>query len=117
MLCRINHTDSLNQRICTVVEADGRNIVLYIKLRWHKKTGKWFMSLDDENEQTIIRNIPLICGTQFPTANLLRQFAYLGLGSCFVLPLVDNPSTEHPAKGNLGGEKEFALVWGDTVGE
>ena len=117
MLNMIKNSDRLNQRVCTVVDVDDRNIVLYIKLRWHKKTGKWFMSVDDGNEKPLIRNVPVISGTEFPVANLLRQFAHLDVGSCFVVPLVDNPTTENPAKLTLGNGKEFALMWGDTIAE
>ena len=117
MLLAVTTISSRNQRIRTVLEVDGRNIVLFIKLRWLKAVQKWYMSVDDENENTIIRNVPLLAGKSYPTINLLRQFAHLGIGSAFVAPLVENPSTENPSDTNLGLDKEYALVWGDTFAE
>lgn len=117
MYSAINNIDSLNQRIRTVVQIDGVNKLLFIKLRWHKLTGKWHMSVDDSNEQPVVRNIPLLAGSGPGPGNLMRQLAHLGIGSAYVVPAVDHPSTENPVSDNLGLNGEFLLVWGDTVAE
>lgn len=114
MLAIINTGDSLNQRIRTVVEVDGQNIGLIIKLRWCGAVEKWFMSVFDEWENPIIRNVPLVLGVTFPSANLLRAVSHKKIGCAFVYPLVENPSTPDPARDNFGLGKEFALMWGDT---
>lgn len=117
MLSIVKTIDDKNQRIRTVLEVDGKNIVLFIKLRWHEIAQKWFMSVDDENENTLIRNVPLVRGESYPTSNLLRQFAHLEIGSAYVVPMVESPSTENPSADNLGMDREFALIWGDTFAE
>ena len=117
MLFMVKTIDSKNQRIRTVLEVDGKNIVLFIKLRWLGAVQKWYMSVDDENENTLIRNVPLLCGESFPTSNLLRQFGHLAFGSAYAAPLVERPTTENPGKNNLGTDKEYALIWGDTFAE
>lgn len=117
MFAMVKNIDAKNQRIRTVLEVDGRNIVLFIKLRWLEAVQKWYMSVDDENENTLLRNVPLVCAESYPTSNLLRQFAHLAIGSAYVVPLVENPSTENPVTDNLGIDREYALIWGDTFAE
>lgn len=116
-LLAIDNSPSLNQLGRTVLEIDGKNTVLYIKLRWLDKIGKWMMSIKDERGDPIIRNIPLVASKSYPSADLLNQFAYMFIGSAAVLPTVNNPSTPIPADSNLGLNKEWVLVWGRPDGE
>ena len=47
-LLALDNSLEANQRSRVIVEIDGKNVVLYIKLRWHVKTEKWMLSLFDE---------------------------------------------------------------------
>ena len=112
-----NIPSNRNQRVCTSVEVDGRNRVLYIRLRWLGKVGKWYMAVDDENETPVIRGVPLLAGQPDQPANLLRALAHLELGSAFVAALSEHPSSENPLPDTLGVNGEYCLVWGDTLAE
>lgn len=113
----INTADDLNQKIKTVVSVDGRNISLSIKLRWYDVIGLWLMTVYDEEDNVIVSNVPLLAGESFPSANLIRQIEHKGFGSAAIVALVANPTTENPGEKNLGVDKEFALLWGDTDAE
>ena len=106
------NTPDLNQMDRCVLEIDGENRVLYIKLRWLKKTERWLMSIFDDEGNPVLRNIPLIAGQAFPSADLLDQFGYLGIGHASCFPTEHIPSTEQPSFDNLGLDKEWSLLWG-----
>lgn len=107
--------DHENQTNRVVVEVDGRNIVLYIKLRYHYAISRWLMSVFDEMENPLVRHIPVLAAGGATGGNLLRQFAHLRIGSAYLLPrskdrLYDEPTLESLAM-------EFYLLWGDTPNE
>lgn len=111
-LSLICNTADLNQLDRTVVEIDGKNRTLFIKLRWHKKISRWMMSVFDEANNPVLRNIPIVGGFDYPSADLLYQFYYLGIGHAASFPFEDDPSTENPSYNNLGFGKEWGLGWG-----
>lgn len=111
-LVALDNSLEANQRSRVIIDIDGRNTVLYVKLRWHVKTEKWMLSLFDEEGNPIIRNIPLVTSRSFPSADLLNQFAYMFMGHVSVLPTVNSPSTMIPYRDNLGVNREWMLVWG-----
>lgn len=111
-LTLVGNSDSLNQRNRVVLNINGRNKVLFIKLRWHQKINKWLMSIADENNVPVIRNVPLVQAWSYPSINLLRQFGHLDVGEAGVLKTTAYPSTQNPSRDNLGVGKEWLLVWG-----
>ena len=111
-LVALDNSLEANQRSRVIIDIDGRNTVLYVKLRWHVKTEKWMLSLFDEEGNPIIRNIPLVTSRSFPSADLLNQFAYMFVGHASVLPTVNKPTTMIPDRTNLGVNREWMLVWG-----
>lgn len=111
-LSLICNTDDANQLDRVVLDIDGENTVLFIKLRWHRKIQKWMMSIFDEENKPKVRNVPLVSSVDYPSANLLRQFDYLGIGVASVLPSINDPTTLIPSISNLGANKEWGLVWG-----
>jgi len=107
----ICNTDYGNQLDRVVLNINNKNTVLFVKLRWHKKIQRWLMSIFDEDNSPVIRNIPLVPSYDFPAANLLNQFEYLQIGEASVFPTVVNPTTAMPVFENLGAKKEWGLVW------
>ena len=109
MIC---NTPDTNQRLRTVLNIDGKNTVLYLQLRWHQKINKWMLSVSDEYKNPILRNIPLVGGYSYPSADLLAQFAHLFIGHAATFPFQNAPATPNPTYENLGRDKAWALVWG-----
>jgi len=72
----------------------------------------WVATIADVSTgQIILDSLPLVTG-QYPAANLLGQYAYLGLGSAVVLNMENSP-LDYPDSETLG--TIFLLAWGDTV--
>jgi len=66
------------------------------KFRVIWRAGCWYLDLSDSSDSLIAGSIPLVTG-----ANLLSQYAYLGLGfSLFVVCDVDGQ--EYPTEDDLG---------------
>lgn len=102
---------SPNQSFQTTLFVDGRNITLGLDLSYNDMAGYWTLRISDPvTGQIILDSIPLVTG-EYPAANLLGQYAYLGIGSAFVIP-VGGSSLDYPDDASLGNS--FALIWGDT---
>ncbi len=63
----------------------------------------WQLDLMDQNNSPLILGIPLVTG-----ANLLAQFAYLGLGFAMFCYTAGNPSAP-PTFNNLGGAAQVVV--------
>jgi hypothetical protein len=94
---------------------DGRNLPLILTFRYNSEADYWIISItDDISGVMLIDSLPLISGI-YPSANMLAQYAFLGIGSIFIVKVnPDNPDVA-PNTFNLG--KDFQLVWGDTIYE
>lgn len=117
MFQALQNNDDLNQVLRTVVQIDGKSMVLNVQFRWNAKIQRWLMTVMDEQENVLVWNIPLLKTEASTAANLLHQLAYKEIGSAGIFQIVNSPSSENPAADNLGLEKEFVLIWGDTVVE
>lgn len=63
----------------------------------------WIMDLQNDREEPVISGIPLVTG-----ADLLAQYAYMGLG--FKLVVVCDDSTQvYPTKTDLGGRSHLLV--------
>ena len=111
-LSLICNTDDINQRDRVVLKIENKNRVLYLKLRWHVKIERWMLSIFDEDNNPVLRNIPLLAGFDYPSADLLRQFEYLEIGHAAVFSFTQEPNTPNPVADNLGAYKVWGLVWG-----
>lgn len=89
---------------------DGKNITLSFRLRYNTVAGYWVITIAGINGNPIIDSIPLLDGV-YPSANLLGQYTYLGIGSAYI---VKNGKVEgdRPDDTNLGSL--YLLVWSDT---
>ncbi len=105
-------TTAPNQTFNCTIPIDGENRPLSFQLRYNSIAKYWNLTIiDARTKATLIDAIPLMVG-EYPAANLLEQFEYLGLGSAVVVKEGDLKHDENPNDSNLGSE--FYLVWGDT---
>jgi hypothetical protein len=104
-------TSDPNQTLRTTVTVDGTARNLQLKISYNESASYWVMDVTDPATGTILLSgIPLITG-EYPSANVLGQYGYLGIGSAYVVP-VGSVAMDWPDAGNLG--TEFVLVWGDA---
>ncbi len=93
------------------LNVDGKNLTLDFALKYNEMAGYWIMTVSDPVSGNIyLDSIPLLTG-DYPAANILEQYAYLNIGSAYILN-VGNASSDSPDDTNLG--TDFLLVWGDT---
>ncbi|GAB6170544.1 hypothetical protein JCM15765_03970 [Paradesulfitobacterium aromaticivorans] len=105
-------TNEPNQNFITTIPVDGKNITLKLRIRFNSAGNYWMMSITDPKTGSLILDgIPLLSG-EYPAADLLGQYKYLGLGSAAIVN-AGNSSMDSPDSTNLG--TDFLLVWGDTV--
>lgn len=105
-------TTDPNQNFTCTVPVDAKNLTLKFVLRYNTEADYWLMSVSDaQTSQTYIDSLPLITGN-YPAADLLEQYAYLGIGSATVVK-IGSISGDIPDDTVLG--TDFVLVWGDTV--
>lgn len=64
----------------------------------------WILDLLDEQSNPIISGIPLVTG-----AELLAQYAYLGLGFKLVM-VCDDPAQDYPSKTDLGSRSHLLVL-------
>ena len=101
-------TSDPNQSFQATLSVDGNNITLSFKLYFNEVAGYWVMTIiDPSNSETLLDSIPLL-----PSMNILKQYAYLRIGSAYLVN-ASQTQEEYPTDKNLG--TDFILVWGDTV--
>lgn len=94
-----------------VVEVNGQKIPLLFRFRFNVVGKYWFLDVSNAiNGSMYLSGVPLVTG-EYPAADLLEQFHYLGIGKALIAKMTDTPPTEIPDDRNLG--VEFALAWGD----
>ncbi|CAI1018630.1 Uncharacterised protein [Serratia ficaria] len=76
---------------------------LNMRIMWRDEAG-WLLDLMDGAGAELVNGIPLV-----PGANLLEQYAYLGIAGALAV-LVDNNEPELPTKTNLGVSSHLYYV-------
>lgn len=104
-------TPNPNQTFLTSLNIDGGVGDQYIGLRYNETAQYWVMTLFDANGNIVLDSIPFITG-EAPAANILGQFAYLKLGSAFILNASAVAQPPYPNDEDLGSD--YVLIWGDT---
>ncbi|MGG3884358.1 phage baseplate plug family protein [Brevibacillus panacihumi] len=105
-------TPGMNQTFTCTLPVDNKNITLNFSLTYNTPGGYWFMSLTDhETGELLIDSLPLLPG-EYPSANILRQYAYLGIGSAVIFSI--NGDNSAPTFDSLG--KDHLLIWSDNIG-
>lgn len=99
-----------DQEIHVTVTAGGSNIPLILHIRYNTEGEYWRMDISDRGGDMLLSGVPLFTG-EYPTADLLRQFGHLGIGSLMILGGTDEADGERPGPGDLGSD--YILLWGD----
>lgn len=106
-------TPNANQSFSCTLPVDAKNITLAFTFRYNTIGGYWFMSVADaKTSAQLLDAVPLVTG-EYPAADLLGQYEYLGIGSAAIVP-TSTLATSIPDDTTLG--TDYVLVWGDTVG-
>lgn len=103
-------TSQPNQTMTVSLNIDGSTLTLRLNIRFNEMAGWWVMIIADQFGNMIIDGVPLVTG-DYPAANMLEQYAYLEIGSCFMINISQTP-IDSPNLTNLGND--FVLLWADT---
>jgi len=104
-------TTEPNQTLTQALTVDGQSLTLQLVLRYNEVARYWVMSVLNAQGVLLVDSVPLITGNE-PICNILKQYSYLKIGSCFILNVSGNSSPNYPNKQTLG--TSFLAVWGDT---
>lgn len=100
-----------NQTLNCQLAIDGTNKTLTLTITYNPPAGYWFMAISDSNGNKLLDSVPLLV-SDYPAADILGQYTYLGIGSAAIVPASSLPSSVLDDT-NLG--TEFFLVWTDTI--
>lgn len=89
----------------------GKTVRLNLTIRYNEMANYWILTIQDQYGNMILDSIPLITGT-WPAANILSQYQYLGIGSCYIINLGNN-ANDYPDSNSFGSD--FVLVWSDQT--
>ena len=106
-------TNDPNQIFSVRLPVDDRNITLILRLRYNTIAGYWVLGISDENDEPLIAGIPLLANL-YPTANLLRPWRYLRIGSLYLIAS-GKEATGTPTDTDLA--TEYPMIWGDPPDE
>ena len=106
-------TSEPNQEFQITLQVNDNNVVFKFNVCWNMTGQYWVMRITDVVTGLILLDsIPLLTGDLY-SSNLLQAYDYLKIGSAFVVPKVDSPSSDSPNASNLG--TEFCLIWDDNL--
>lgn len=101
-----------NQTVAVTVEVGGAPLSLELTLRYNAQAGYWTMKVvKTATGAVLLDSIPLVTG-EYPAANILAPYAYLGIGAAYVIPASPG-DRDYPDDAGLGSE--FVLIWGDPA--
>ena len=100
-----------NQTLAVVLSVDGASLALNLVFHYNEIADYWAMSVYDQNFNLYVDSIPLVTGND-PACNILKQFYYLVIGSCFILNTSGTNPPDYPGNSDLG--TNFQIIWGDT---
>jgi len=104
-------TPGTNQTFTCTLPVNEKNITLDFSLTYNAPGGYWFMSITDHVTGTLlIDSLPLL-PADYPAADLLKQYSYLGIGSAVIVSA--NGKDTVPTFESLGNE--HMIVWSDNI--
>jgi hypothetical protein len=80
------------------------NVVYNLTVKWNDAAECWVLDIADQNSNNILTGVPLVTG-----ADLLAQYAYLGLGGSLYAS-TDHDLTAPPTFTNLGDTGHLYFV-------
>lgn len=102
-------TNAPNQTFSVQLTVDGQPLTLNLTLSFVEMSGWWQVTIADVNNNVLVASVPLLTGW-YPGANLLQQYAYLKIGSAYLLNTA-NTAVDYPNANNLSS---YSLLWADT---
>jgi hypothetical protein len=99
-----------NQTFALQLTVNEASLTLNIALSFSYMAGYWQMTIYDAQGNLLLSGLPLITGL-WPAANILSQYQYLNIGSCYLLN-TGNAPVDYPGIDDIG---QFSLLWGDNV--
>lgn len=103
-----------DQEFYVSVDVNGRNVYLYLHIRYNTEGNFWKMDVSDgTTREMLISGVPLVTGLR-PSADLMKQFHHFGIGSALIVPNTNASEYDIPGFFDLG--TDFLLVWGDRDG-
>jgi hypothetical protein len=102
---------SPQQSFTIAVNVDGLVLRLGLDITFSEMAQYWLMDVKNSQGVVILASVPMITG-DWPAANLLQQYGYLGIGSAYILN-ASQVAADYPDNTNLG--TDFVLLWSDTA--
>lgn len=99
-----------NQTFTTTLMIDGKNTSLTFFFNFNEQANYWCMSINNSLGVNLLSSIPIVPG-DFPAANVLQQYVYLKIGSCYIIKTSDSDE-QYPGISSLG--TDWQLIWDDT---
>lgn len=103
--------NSPQQSFSVALNVDGAVLRLQLEITFSEMAQYWVMRISDAKGNLLLDSLPLITGN-WPAANILSQYGYLKIGSCFVINVGQVPD-DYPNGSELGNS--FKLLWDDTA--
>ena len=104
-------TTAPDQKFSITLPVDDKNITLTMRVRYNTQANYWWISIY-KGGTLLLDSLPLVAGN-YPTANILEPYAYMGIGSAYIVK-VEDTTLDYPDDSTLGSN--FVLVWGDNIG-
>lgn len=112
MLQQIAVTTAPNWQSAVALTVDGATLVLNLAIHYNEVAHYPVLSVSDVNDNLLVDSVPMITGN-YPACNILKQQAYLGIGSAYLINVTGTPGG-NPDNTNLG--TGYLLWWGDSPG-
>lgn len=99
-----------DQQFNITVQVGEENVSLILRLRYNTEGDFWRMDITNaDTEEMLISGVPLLTG-EYPAADILEQFEYIGIGSAIVLKMTDDAEGDFPNLENI--DTDYVLFWG-----
>lgn len=97
-----------NYSFSSTIPVDGTNITLIFHITYNELAKYWLIDISDNEGNMLISEMPLV-----PAQNILEQYAYMGIGSAYLLPRAQ-VKEQWPSADTL--TSDWYLIWSDTNG-
>lgn len=104
-------TNAPQQSLNVSLNVNGSVLRLGLDIYFSEMAQYWLMDIYNAPGALLLASIPLLTGS-WPAANLLAQYGYLNIGSCYVINLGQVPD-DYPNADELGNA--FLLLWDDNA--
>lgn len=104
-------TNAPQQSLNVSLNVNGSVLRLGLDIYFSEMAQYWLMDIYNAAGALLLSSIPMLTGS-WPAANLLAQYGYLNIGSCYIINLGQVPD-DYPNANELGNA--FLLLWDDNA--